>query len=107
MAYWDRFDICMAHHCLENDWNAGGWLRERPSNRRRKEATHVQLHRLGFGGHTPHTFDDLIYMGEDNAAEIYVNALVRFGLLRQVYRSDPLGEWIQAHRPELSENLDG
>jgi len=107
MAYWDRFDICIAHQCLENDWSVGGWLRERPSNRRRKEATHIQLARMGFDDRFHGSFEDLLHHDTANAAEIYVNALVRFGLLRQVYRSGPLGEWIQAHRPELSENLDG
>ena len=46
--YFDRFDICEAHSCLEVDWNNGGWLHERPSNVRRMEATHVQLHRMRF-----------------------------------------------------------
>lgn len=48
MATFDRFDICEAHYALEIDYNVGGWLRERPSNQRRKEATHIQLERLGF-----------------------------------------------------------
>ena len=48
MKYYDRFDICEAHYALEVDYNLGGWLHERPSNRRRMEATHVQLHRMGF-----------------------------------------------------------
>lgn len=48
MPYFDRFDICEAHAVLEWDYNVGGWVRERPSNRRRREATAVQLHRLQF-----------------------------------------------------------
>lgn len=45
MPYFDRFDICEAHRAIEIQYNVGGWLHERPSNRRRHEATHVQLHR--------------------------------------------------------------
>ncbi len=44
----DRFDIAEAYYCVEVDYNVSGWLQERPSNQRRKEATHVQLHRMGF-----------------------------------------------------------
>lgn len=42
------FDICQAHMQLESDYNAGGWLQERPSNARRREATSRQLSRIGF-----------------------------------------------------------
>jgi hypothetical protein len=42
------FDIAQAHAQLEADYNDGGWLQERPSNRRRMEATACQLQRLGF-----------------------------------------------------------
>ncbi|MCX7408679.1 MAG: hypothetical protein NTZ32_11420 [Planctomycetales bacterium] len=46
MPDFDTFDICEAHYQLEVDYNLGGWLHERPSNQRRMEATHVQLHRM-------------------------------------------------------------
>lgn len=42
------FDICQAHLQLEADYNVGGWLRERPSNRRRMEATACQLSRMNY-----------------------------------------------------------
>lgn len=48
VADFDRFDICEAHYQIEVDYHVNGWLRERTSNQRRMEATHVQLHRLGF-----------------------------------------------------------
>jgi hypothetical protein len=48
MPYFDRFDICGAYLALEWDYNSGGWLYERPSNRRRKEATSIQLSRIHF-----------------------------------------------------------
>lgn len=44
----DRFNICQAHAQLESDYNVDGWLRERPSNKRRMEATSIQLNRMGF-----------------------------------------------------------
>lgn len=42
------FDICQAHAQLESDYNIGGWLRERPSNQRRMEATSCQLQRMQY-----------------------------------------------------------
>jgi hypothetical protein len=45
MTHFDRFDICEAYAVLEWDWNMGGWLQERPTNRRRMEATSIQLAR--------------------------------------------------------------
>lgn len=42
-----RTDICEAHAVLEWDYNRNGWLPDRPSNYRRKEASAVQLHRMG------------------------------------------------------------
>ena len=42
------FDICQAHAQLESDYNVGGWIHERPSNRRRMESTGCQLARLQY-----------------------------------------------------------
>jgi len=42
------FSICQAHLQLEADYNKGGWLRERPSNGRRMEATACQLNRMQY-----------------------------------------------------------
>ena len=42
------YDICQAHQQLESDYNVGGIVRERPSNRRRNASTSVQLHRMKF-----------------------------------------------------------
>ncbi len=112
MAQWDRFDICFAHAALENDWNKDGWLHERPSNKRRLEATHVQLGRLGFSApYEGGCFAALIESGElENAADIYVECLVRFGLAPHVGPEDELGrhivgtyipEWVGKHFPQL------
>lgn len=76
MAHFDRFDICEAHAVLEWDWNLGGWLRERPSNARRREATSVQLQRVQFKARPNLSFDTLT----DNGKEIYLEAEQRMGL---------------------------
>lgn len=40
--------ICAAYEAIERDYNVGGILRERPSNMRRREATGIQLARIGW-----------------------------------------------------------
>ena len=72
----DRFDICEAYLALEWDYHVGGWLRERPSNQRRRESTDVQLTRMGFKpGMAFRGFDSL----SDNGKEIYRNLQSRYG----------------------------
>ena len=94
MAAWDRFDICFAHQALENDWNVGGMLHERPSNRRRRESTGVQLHRMRFhAGIAGGCFGAL----EENHREIYVNALIKFGLAREVRPDDEILDWVREY----------
>jgi hypothetical protein len=77
MAYFDRFDICEAYAALESDYNMGGWLHERPSNRRRSEATHVQLHRLKFK--LSPLFNGFVSL-TDNGKEIYSDLVSRYNL---------------------------
>lgn len=76
-ATFDRFDICYAWQALENDYNVGGWLQDRPSNQRRKESCGVQLTRMdfrpGIGGGTFSALDD-------NQKAIYVTAAARLQL---------------------------
>lgn len=74
--YWDRFDIVEAYACLEHDYNVGGWLRERPSNQRRRESIGVQLERMRFRPRPSLSTDTL----SENAREIYDAAVVRLGL---------------------------
>ncbi|UBF29839.1 hypothetical protein K9N68_37145 (plasmid) [Kovacikia minuta CCNUW1] len=76
MPYFDRFDICEAYFVLEMDWNCGGWLQERPSNRRRMEATHVQLHRMKF---KPSPMLDGKESLSENGQEIYDNLCQQYG----------------------------
>jgi hypothetical protein len=77
VPYFDIFDICEAHYILECDYNVGGWLHERPSNRRRMESTDVQLHRMGFKP-SPMlgSYDDL----SENGQAIYDELVERYGL---------------------------
>ena len=42
------FDICQAYQQLESDYNVDGWIRERPSNKRRRESIGCQLSRIGY-----------------------------------------------------------
>ena len=79
MPDFDRFDICEAHYLLECDYNMNGWLRERPSNLRRREATHVQLHRLGFKPSPLLSHDTLT----ENGREIYGLLVRRYALPQQ------------------------
>jgi hypothetical protein len=75
MPTFDRFDICEAYACLEWDWNSGGWVRERPSNARRREATSVQLSRLGFKPRPNLSTETLT----ENGREIYDALCERYG----------------------------
>lgn len=76
-ASFDRFDICLAHLALEWDYNVGGWLQERPSNRRRMEATAVQLDRMHFKpGASFSGYDSL----EENARSIYLKKVIEWKL---------------------------
>lgn len=85
MPVFDRADICEAYYQLEVDYNVNGWLRERPSNQRRKEATHVQLHRMGFKSSI--MFDGYKALTA-NGREIY-------HLLRQRYGFDVWDDWVR------------
>ena len=78
MPEFDRFDVCEAHYQIEVDWNLNGWLRERASNRRRMEATHVQLHRIGFQvGAGWNGYESLT----DNGQELYDELERRYGFV--------------------------
>jgi hypothetical protein len=79
------FDICQAHAQLEADYNLGGWLRERPSNQRRREATSCQLQRMGYSDShrwveicADRTEDD--DSGDEHVREIYLRNVLRYDL---------------------------
>jgi hypothetical protein len=92
MAYFDRFDICQAHHALEIDYNVSGVLQERPSNRRRCMSTDFQLHRMGFkAGPMFNGFESL----SDNGKDIYLELVTRYKLPTE--DNDQLAAWTQQH----------
>lgn len=93
MADFDRYDICAAHAALEADWHNGGWLRERPSNARRREATAVQLHRMGYRP-APSSRGGFADLESDNQREIYVNAMQAFSL--RPGQHDPITKWLKS-----------
>lgn len=76
MPHFDRFDICEAHAVLEWGYNLGGWLHERPSNQRRREATAVQLNRMQFKARRNLSYETLT----ENGREIYDDLIARFKL---------------------------
>jgi hypothetical protein len=76
MPCFDRFDICEAYLAIEIDYHKGGWLQERPSNRRRMESTDVQLHRIQFRpGAAFNGYKSL----SENGREIYDMLRERYG----------------------------
>lgn len=77
MPYFDRFDICEAYLAVEQDYNVSGWLQERPSNVRCREATHVQLARMRFRPGAAWTGYKSL---SDNGREIYQKVVSRYGL---------------------------
>ena len=106
----DRFSICQAYAQLEADYNVDGWLRERPSNQRRRESIGVQLDRMGYRnpfGHVDITaepnFESDDYELEDTR-EVYMAAVLRLDLpidadlmaaMRRVFTSDFLARYPQ------------
>lgn len=79
------FDIAQAHAQLESDYNVGGWVRERPSNQRRRESTGCQLSRLGYHG-AGRWVDIYTERDEDgdpadeDVKDIYIQNVLKWGL---------------------------
>lgn len=99
-ARWRRADIVAAWNRLESDYNSGGWLHERPSNQRRREACSVQIWRMGYRN------AEALPMTR-NAWKIYRNAEarllghIRYG--RMPVRDDV--ETIEYHRPPTASEI--
>lgn len=94
MPDFDKFDVCEAHYQLEVDYHANGWLHERPSNQRRREATHVQLHRMSFRvGAGWRGYNSL----SENGQEIYHQLRLRYGFDQwDSWDQNADGEWQDA-----------
>ena len=100
MAQWDRFDICEAYLVLEWDFNYGGYLRERPSNMRRRESIGAQLHRMQFRSAHCLSYDSL----SDNGKEIYLDRVLKWQLpidadLKKALEEMFVLEYLQECRP--------
>lgn len=78
------FDVAQAHAQLESDYNHGGWLRERPSNKRRIEATSCQLHRMGFSMGSRWVDicnpDECNNSDDEAVRDIYLMSVLQYGL---------------------------
>ena len=112
----NRFSICQAYAQLESDYNVGGWLRERPSNQRRRESIGVQLSRIGYS--SPYVWVDVVAEpgedeGDDNEVrEIYMRAVLRWDLpidaalmraMRRYFAPEFLAEYPQTAREEYKQ----
>ncbi len=102
----NRFDIAEAHAVLEWDYNKNGWLQERPSNCRRRQATSVQLHRMGFRARPDLSIDSL----EDDGKEVYLTNVLRWGLPRDAEQNKRVKaffseSWLQDNYPSVHSEL--
>jgi len=98
----NRFEIAEAYCCLEWDYNRDGWLRERPSNRRRMESVGCQLHRMKFTPRADLCFENLEADGKD----IYMGRVLAWGLPIDEERkawceSTYVPEYLQTMRPDV------
>ena len=109
-----RFSICQAYAQLEADYNAGGWLRERPSNQRRRESVGVQLSRIGFSSPYGRVDIEAAPSDEDDGdngevREVYMRAVLRLNLpinaalmqaMRRYFAPEFLAEYPQTAHEE-------
>lgn len=78
------FAICQAHAQLESDYNRGGIVIERPSNRRRNMSTGYQLSRMKYS--SPFSWVDICNPSEiddcdsEDVRDIYLMNVLKWGL---------------------------
>ena len=109
------FAVCQAHQQLEADYNVGGILRERPSNKRRNESTGVQLARMGYRTNfwvdieDPQDDED-----PDNEAvrDIYILNVLNWKLpisfeLGRLINERYSAEWLDEHYPNWASKVQG
>mgnify|MGYP003494813413 FL=1 len=109
------FAVCQAHQQLEADYNVGGILRERPSNRRRNESTGVQLarmdYRTGFWVDIENPQDD--EDPDDEAVrDIYILNVLNWNLpisfeLGRLINERYSAEWLDEHYPNWASKVQG
>lgn len=99
----DRFAICEAFALLECHYNVGGWLRERPSNQRRRESIGVQLSRIGYSNPYAGGLED----ADEEVKSIYFDHVLKWKLpadeeTRKQIQEFFVPEYIQAfHHPDF------
>ena len=110
------FAVCQAHQQLEADYNVGGILRERPSNKRRNESTGVQLARMDYRSsfwwvdiENPQDDED-----PDNEAvrDIYILNVLNWKLpisfeLGRLINERYSAEWLDEHYPNWASKVQG
>ena len=109
------FAVCQAHQQLEADYNVGGILRERPSNKRRNESTGVQLARMDY--RTSFWVDienPEEHEGPDNEAvrDIYILNVLNWNLpisfeLGRLINERYSAEWLDEHYPNWASKVQG
>jgi hypothetical protein len=100
--------ICQAHYQLESDYNEGGILRERPSNRRRNASTGWQLSRMRYSN--PCVWVDICANEEiddfdEDVRDIYLLNVLRWKLpmdneMRAFIAKRYVNEWLDATFPD-------
>ena len=115
----DRFNICQAYAQLESDYNVGGWLRERPSNQRRRESIGCQLARIGFSN--PYGWVEIEAESdpemdgpdEEEARVVYMTKVLEWGLpidadlmraIKRFFVSDYVARFPQCAGDEYQQN---
>ena len=110
------FAVCQAHQQLEADYNVGGILRERPSNKRRNESTGVKLARMGYLSSS--WWVDIENLEEDEnpddeaVRDIYILNVLNWKLpisfeLGRLINERYSAEWLDEHYPNWASKVQG
>ena len=110
------FAVCQAHQQLEADYNVGGILRERPSNKRRNESTGVQLARMNY--RTSFWWVDIENPQDDEdpdneaVRDIYILNVLNWKLpisfeLGRLINERYSAEWLDEHYPNWASKVRG
>lgn len=110
------FAVCQAHQQLEADYNVGGILRERPSNKRRNESTGVQLARMNY--RSSMWWVDIENPGEDEdpddeaVRDIYILNVLNWNLpisfeLGRLINERYSSEWLDERYPNWASKVQG